>query len=62
MIYYHIQELSNGKPEWKKGEEYDINESKFNWFYKLLIKDIGDFKTIDENKEIRLVKYVDQYL
>lgn len=62
MTYYHIQELSNGKPEWKTGEQYDISESDFNWFYKLLINGIGDTKTTDGNEQIRLVKYVDQYL
>ena len=62
MIYYHIQELSNGKPEWKTGEQYEILENNHNWFYKLLINGLGDKKYTEENKEIGLVKYIDSQL
>jgi len=64
MDYYHIQELNFDKTEWKKGDEFVFDESKQNYFTQLLIKDLGDFKTVRENKirKIGLIKYINNYL
>ncbi len=54
--YYHIQRLGANRTEWYVGDSIKISGSNLNAFYTGLLRDIGDFKFI-QDKKVGLIEY-----